>query len=58
MRERMKLAGPDYNNCLVNLANSILKKFGAKTTADTLGAADESLAKNYKNVVAHPAVTR
>ena len=32
---------PDYNHCLVNLSNSILKKFGAETTAPSLDAADE-----------------
>ena len=42
---------PDYNNCLVNLANSVLKKFGAETTAATLPLADTVLAGNYKNVV-------
>ena len=42
---------PDYGNCLVNLSNSILKKFGAKTTAKTLPLADPYLEKNYKNVV-------
>ncbi|SEQ92003.1 Type I phosphodiesterase / nucleotide pyrophosphatase [Lachnospiraceae bacterium NE2001] len=42
---------PDYNNCLVNLANSILKKFDVETTASTLPLADEYLKKDYKNVV-------
>ena len=42
---------PDYNNCLVNLANSILKKYGVKITANTLSLADKYLAKDYKNVV-------
>ena len=42
---------PDYDNCLVNLSNSILKKFGAKTTANTLALADEYLKGDYKNVV-------
>ena len=42
---------PDYNNCLVNLANSIEKKFGVETTADTLPLADKYLDKKYKNVV-------
>lgn len=51
MNERIRTGGPDYDRCLVNLANSILKKFGAETTADTLSAADEYLAKDYKNVV-------
>ena len=51
MNELIKIAGPDYNNCLVNLSNSILKKFGVEPTANTLDVADEYLAKNYKNVV-------
>ena len=42
---------PDYNNCLVNLANSVLKKFGVKNMANTLTLADKYLAKDYKNVV-------
>ncbi len=42
---------PDYNKCLVNLANSVLKKFGAETSAATLPLADKVLAGNYKNVV-------
>ena len=42
---------PDYGNCLVNLSNSILKKFDAETTAKTLPLADPYLEKNYKNVV-------
>ena len=42
---------PDYEHCLVNLANSILKKFGAKTTAATLPLTDQYLDKDYKNVV-------
>ena len=41
----------DYSNCLVNLANSIEKKFGAETTAETLPLADKYLSKKYKNVV-------
>ena len=42
---------PDYSNCLVNLSNSILKKFGAAATAETLPLADKILNGNYKNVV-------
>ena len=42
---------PDYNNCLVNLSNSILKKFGARTTAGTLPLADKYLEGEYRNVV-------
>ena len=51
MYNLIKTDGPDYSRCLVNLANSILKKFGAETTADTLPSADRYLAKAYKNVV-------
>ncbi|MCR5767230.1 MAG: alkaline phosphatase family protein [Lachnospiraceae bacterium] len=42
---------PDYDNCLVNLANSILKRFGAETTARTLPLADKYDVSKYKNVV-------
>lgn len=42
---------PNYNNCLVNLANSILKYFGAQTNASTLPLADKYLSSEYKNVV-------
>lgn len=41
---------PDYNNCLVNLASSFLKHFGAEYSAPTLPLADSYLAKDYKNV--------
>ncbi|MBO4652131.1 MAG: alkaline phosphatase family protein [Lachnospiraceae bacterium] len=51
MNELLRIGGPDYNNCLVNLANSILKKFGAETSAATLGLADRYLAGKHKNTV-------
>ena len=51
MIEKLRSEGPDYNKCLVNLSNSILKRFGAETTADTLKSADEFLAKGHRNVV-------
>ncbi|MBO4460317.1 MAG: alkaline phosphatase family protein [Clostridiales bacterium] len=51
MTEEDKFILPDYGNCLVNLANSVLKRFGADTTHDTLPLADKYLAKEYKNVV-------
>ena len=51
MSGKRRITGPDYSRCLVNLANSILKKYGAETTAATLRSADEYLAKKYKNVV-------
>ena len=42
---------PDYHHCLVNLANSILKKFGAETSTETLPLADRYLQENNRNVV-------
>ena len=51
MNNQIRIGGPDYNHCLVNLSNSILKKFGAETTADTLAAADQYLAGSRRNVV-------
>ncbi len=42
---------PDYNNCLVNVSNSILKNFGIATVHNTLPELDEYLKKDYKNVV-------
>ncbi len=49
---RKKLSAlPDYNNCLVNLSNSILRKFGAETTAASLPLADRFLDGKYRNVV-------
>ena len=47
----MNYCMPDYDNCLVNLSNSILKHFGAETSAPTLKMADKLLEKEYKNVV-------
>ena len=51
MNRNIQSALPDYNNCLVNLSNSILKKFGARTTAGTLPIADKYLEGEYQNVV-------
>ena len=51
MNEKLRTDGPDYGRCLVNLSNSVLKAFGAETTADTLASADRFLAGNYRNVV-------
>ena len=42
---------PDYENCLVNLANSVLKRFGAETMHKTLPSADAYLSKGHRNVV-------
>ena len=50
--ERKKLPVlPDYNHCLVNLSNSILKHFGAETTAKTLPLADRYLEGEKQNIV-------
>lgn len=42
---------PDYNNCIANLPNSILKKFGIKTVGETLPLMDKYLKKDYRNIV-------
>lgn len=42
---------PDYNNCIVNLSNSILKYYGVKPYHPTLDAIDRVINKNYRNVV-------
>lgn len=48
----MKTIFTDYNNCLTNVTNSILKYYGLETYHDTLPSLDEILdKKDYKNVV-------
>ena len=47
----MKTLFPDYNRCQVNIANSILKYYGAKTSHSSLKELDKYLNKDYKNVV-------
>ena len=47
----MKVVKQDYNNCLVNVSNSILKHYGVKTFHNSLKELDEYLEKDYKNVV-------
>lgn len=42
---------PDFDHCLVNLANSILMHFGAETSAPTLAMADRYLERDPQNVV-------
>lgn len=42
---------PDYNNGILNLANSILKNFGAEYSHPTLKTLDKFLDKKYRNVV-------
>lgn len=53
MKNVKKIDLLDYENCIANLPNSVLKHFGAKTVGDTLPLADKYLEKNYKNVVIH-----
>lgn len=48
----MKILYPDYGNCIVNLACSVMKYFGAEPPNPTLPLADRLLSeKRYKNVV-------
>ena len=47
----MNIVYPDYNNSIVNLANSILKKWGLPTSGKTLKLLDRYLEKDYKNVL-------
>ena len=47
----MKQQLPDYNNCIANLANSILKKFGINEGWQTLHLLDPYLEKEYENIV-------
>ena len=47
----MKQQLPDYNNCIANLANSILKKFGIDEGRQTLRLLDPYLEKEYENIV-------
>ncbi|MBO4390015.1 MAG: alkaline phosphatase family protein [Lachnospiraceae bacterium] len=46
-----RLIWPDYNNCIANLPNSILKKFGVEPLHSTLPLLDHHLEKEYKNIV-------
>lgn len=46
-----KLVWPDYENCIANLPNSILQKWGLPTVGTTLPLADKYLKKDYKNIV-------
>ncbi|MCQ2978508.1 MAG: alkaline phosphatase family protein [Clostridia bacterium] len=48
----MKIVRPNYDDCLTNLSNSILKHFGCKTFHNSLSDIDEILKENNsKNVV-------
>ena len=47
----MKLVMPNYDECITNLSNSILKHFNIKTNHNTIRDLDNLLDKNYKNVI-------
>lgn len=48
---KKQLVWPDYTNCITNLPNSILKKFGVEPVGATLPLFDKFMDKEYKNVV-------
>lgn len=47
----MKMCFPDYENCIANLANSILEKFGVYENRQKLGMLQPYLERDYENVV-------
>lgn len=47
----MKTVLPNYEECITNLSNSILKHFNIETYHNSLPFIDEILAKDYKNVI-------
>ena len=49
--DQNKLVMPDYENCIANLPNSVLKKFGLETVGASLPLADQYMEKKYKNIV-------
>ena len=49
MEKEIKM--PDYNNSILNLITSILKKYNVETNHDTLEILDRELENKYKNVV-------
>lgn len=51
MKAQRNLVWPDYENCIANLPNSVLKYFGVETVGKTLPLADKYLNREYKNVV-------
>lgn len=51
MKTKKNLVWPDYENCIANLPNSVMRYFGRETVGKTLPLADQYLTKEYKNVV-------
>ncbi|MBR5348871.1 MAG: alkaline phosphatase family protein [Lachnospiraceae bacterium] len=46
-----KMTKPDYENCIANLPNSILKKFDAEPVGKTLPLLDPYLEQEYENII-------
>ena len=46
-----KIVGPDYQNSIANLANSILNKWGIEYSGTSLPLLDPYLKKDYENIV-------
>lgn len=46
-----KLVWPDYENCIANLPNSVMKKFGVETVGKSLPLLDQYMDCDYKNIV-------
>ena len=42
---------PDYNKCVLNLTNSILKYYNVETKYGGLTSLDKVLEKKFKNIV-------
>ena len=51
MRIQYKTLWPDYDNCIANLPNSIMRYFGVTPVGNTLPLLDCYLNKEYKNIV-------
>lgn len=47
----MKQSFPDYENCIVNLANSILEEFGVREGRHKLRMPEPYLEKGYQNIL-------
>ncbi len=46
-----KIVWPDYKNCIANLPNSVMKRFGVEPAGESLPLLDPFLEKGHKNVV-------
>ncbi len=48
---KSKIVYPDYNHCVLNLINSIIKHYKVKSKYNGIEILDKELEKNYKNIV-------